>query len=217
MDLSDRQRRLAFVGVVIALAAVGVYLTLPGRGAPAGAPSANVSAAPSPTAGTAGPGGPAVTPSAVPSSPESSTFDIYSLLPFGEKDFAAAADVARRFTIAYGTYRYDEEPKVYLDRLQPLMTPDLRTEIERGVASPGLIEQRRQEQFVATGEATIDAIRDIEKSSVTFQVTAKQQITKTGRSSESSERYSITVGKDGGGWRVFAFQPADAGQAGDTG
>lgn len=219
MDLTDRQRRLAFAGLVVVLAAVGVYLTVAGGGA-AGDESAGATAAASPTtSGTASPPAGSASPSsgAATPSPEESAFDIYPLLPFGEKDFAAAADVAKRFTSAYGTYRYDEGPQAYLSRLDPLMTGDLRTEIARGVGAPGLVQQRQQEQYVSTGDATVEAIRDIEQSSIIFVVAGRQQVTKSGTTSENSARYSVTVSKDGGSWKVYAFQPADVGQAGDTG
>lgn len=215
MELTDRQRRLAFAGLVVALAAAGIYLTLPG-GTETGRPTASP-AVESPGGGSGGDSAPTTAPTVAAPSPAPSAFDIYSLLPFGEKEFAGAADAARRFTAAYGTYRYDEEPKAYLGRLDALMAADLRSEIERGAASPGLIEQRKQEQAVATSEATVESIRDIEKSSITFLVTGKQQITRTGQSSENSQRYSVTVSKDAGGWKIYAFQPADIGQAGDTG
>lgn len=211
MELTDRQRRLVFAGLVVALAAAGIYLTLPGRSAPEqtrpAAPA--TSAATSPERGA---------PSAPASpAPSASAFDIYPLLPFNEAEFTAAADLAKRFTAAYGTYRYDEEPKTYVGRLDRMMVAELRSEIERGAASPGLLEQRKQEQIVATSEATVDSIRDIEKTSIVFLVTGKQQITKIGQSSATSGRYAVTVSKAGGGWKIYAFHPADVGQAGDTG
>jgi hypothetical protein len=220
MELTDRQRRLAFVVLVLALAAVGIYLTVPSGAAP-GRPAGG---APSPGAGTGVPAGSTPTPSpATPvargasPSPSPSGFDIYPLLPFDRAEFAAAADLARRFTAAYGTYRYDEEPRAHLARLDGMMSPDLRAEVERGAASPGLIEQRKQEQAVATSEATVDSIRDVEKSSIIFLVTGRQQVTRTGNSSETKAQYAVTVSREGSDWKVYSFQPAEAGQAGDTG
>lgn len=211
MELTDRQRRFAFAGLVIVLAAAGIYLTMPDRRTPE--PDSAASPAATPAAGAPAP---APVAPATPS-PGASDFDIYPLLPFAEEEFAAAADVAQRFTSAYGTYRHDEDPKVYLGRLDQLMIPELRSEIERGATSPGLLQQRKQEQVVATSEATIESIRDIEKSSIIFLVAGKQRITRTGQSSVSDERYAVTVGKKDGGWKIHAFQPADVGQAGDTG
>jgi hypothetical protein len=211
MDLTDRQRKFVFAGVVVALAAAGVYLTLPADdGTPEVAdrppPAASAPVAPPPTPP---PGiGSAITPQ---------NFDIYRLLPFSQRDFAAAADLAQRFVAAYGTYRFDEDPQAYVRRLQGMVTAQLRTEIGRSASAPGLIEERRRKQTVAESTATLDSIRDIETSSVIFLVTGDQRLTEAGTQSGQKQRYAVTATRDGGAWRIFAFEPADAGQAGDTG
>jgi hypothetical protein len=216
MDLTDRQRKFTFAGIVVALAVAGVYLTLPARDGQseqaADRPTANAPTGPAvPTTAptTAPPGiGSAITPE---------SFDIYRLLPFSQRDFAAAADVAQRFTAAYGTYRFDEDPKTYVQRLQGMVTDELRIELERSASAPGLIEERRAGKVVAQSTATIDSIRDIESSSVIFMVTGRQQLTNAGGNSQDNHQYAVTVSRDGGSWRVYAFEPADTGQAGDTG
>jgi hypothetical protein len=211
MDLTDRQRRLAFAGIVVALAAVGVYLTLPGPETGGSAP-----------AGTAGPSAaapapPATNPPGISSAISPESFDIYRLLPFSRRDFAAAADMAQRFTAAYGTYRHDEDPAAYGRRLRPYVTDQLLTELERSAASPGIIDERKREQVVAVGSASIDSIRDIASSSVIFVVTGRQQLSKANGTGEDSRRWAVTATREGSSWRVYAFEPADAGQAGDTG
>ena len=210
MDLTDRQRKLLFAGIVVALAAVGVYLTLPNT----------ASSKPNPAATTTPPAAapaPATSPPGISSTVSPDSFDIYRLLPFSQRDFATAADMVQRFTAAYGTYRYDEDPAAYGQRLRPFVTDELLTDLERSAATPGLVDQRKHDQAVATGSAVIDSIRDIEANSVIFVVTGKQQLGTAAGPSEDSKRYAVTATRDGGVWRVFAFEPADAGQAGDTG
>jgi hypothetical protein len=211
MDLTDRQRKFAFVGLVIALAGVGVYLTLPDRGDGTEQveqrPATSAPAVPPPT----------TTPPGIASSVAPDDFDIYRLLPFSQRDFAAAADLAQRFTAAYGTYRYDEDPRTYVQRLRGLVTAQLGAELERSASAPGLLEERRAGQIVAESTASIESIRDIEASSMIFVVTGRQQLTNAGQKSEESKRYAVTVERDGGSWRIYAFEPADEGQAGDTG
>ena len=209
MDLTDRQRKLVFAGIIVALAAVGIYLTLPNTAE--SRPNSAASTSP-PTAP-----GPATSPPGISSTISPSSFDIYRLLPFSQRDFATAADIAQRFTAAYGTYRYDEDPAAYGQRLRPFVTDALRTDLERGAATPGLIEERKRDQVVATGSAVIDSIRDIEANSVIFVVTGKQQLSTAAGPSEDSKSYAVTAARDGAVWRVYAFEPADAGQAGDTG
>jgi hypothetical protein len=212
MDLTDRQRKFTFAGMVVALAAAGVYLTLPAKGGGTEqAARRPVSNAPT------GPVTPTTAPPGIESSIAPDSFDIYRLLPFSQRDFAGAADLAQRFTAAYGTYRFDEDPKTYVQRLQAMVTDQLRTELERSSSAPGLLESRKAERIVAESTATVDSIRDIEVNSLIFLVTGRQQVTTGDQRSEENRRYAVTVSRDGGSWRVYAFEPADAGQAGDTG
>ncbi|MBA9003791.1 hypothetical protein [Thermomonospora cellulosilytica] len=214
MELSDGRRRLLFAGLAVVLAAVGVYLTVagPGGGEETEEPPAAQATTPPP-----GPAVPSVAPPGISSTITPDSFDIYRLLPFPKRDFAAAADLAQRFTAAYGTYRYDEDPQAYVARLEPLATEELVTQIARGVSAPGLLEQRRSEQVVAQGTATLDSVRDIEANSIIFLVTGNQQLTRNGQTTHESKRFAVTVSRDGNALRVYAFEPADAGQAGDTG
>jgi hypothetical protein len=205
MDLTDRQRKLLFAGLVVVLAAAGVFLTIGGGGnrhARTGHASTPTSAAPTPTTSAPAVSGP-------PPSPGS--YDIYSMLPFSKKDFTTAADVARRFTAAYGTYRFDEDPKAYIDRLRGMVTPDLATQLQQGAAAPGVLAQRKQDQEVSTSDATLDSLRDMAKDQLIFLATGKQHVTKGGKTSDTSQQYAVTMTRSGGGWVVFAFAPADVG------
>ncbi|TDD68388.1 hypothetical protein [Actinomadura rubrisoli] len=214
MNLNDRQRKLLFAGLVVLLALVGVYLTVAAPDGDSGDADDRPSAA---ATVPAGPTGPASPPPGIQSPVKPGDFDLYRLLPFSQQEFATAADLAQRFVAAYGTYRFDEDPKVYVGRLTGMVTDGLRGEIERGATSPGIQDDRRQKQIVAQGTATLDRVRDIEDNSIIFLVTGKQQVTKGGAAGDDSKQYAVTVARDGGSLKVYAFQPADTGQAGDTG
>lgn len=211
MDLTDRQRKFTFAGIVVALAAAGIYLTLPARDGKTEPGTVRPSTG-APTAAAP----PTTPPPGIDSTISPQNFDIYRLLPFSQRDFAAAADLAQRFTAAYGTYRFDEEPQTYVQRLRGMVTEALRVELERSASAPGLLEERKADKVVAESTATIDSIRDIEASSVIFVVTGRQRVTNAGQQSQDDQRYAVTVSRDGGSWRVYAFERADAGQAGDT-
>jgi hypothetical protein len=205
MDLTDRQRKFLFAGLVVVLAAAGVFLTIGGGGhRHARSVHASTPTTPAPVPTTSAP---AVT--GPPPSPGS--YDIYSMLPFSQKDFTTAADVARRFTAAYGTYRFDEAPQAWVDRLRGMATSDLATQLQQGAAAPGVLEQRKQDQEVSTSDASLDSLRDIAKDQLIFLATGKQHITKGGKTSETSQQYAVTMTRSGGGWAVFAFAPADVG------
>ncbi|WP_019629496.1 hypothetical protein [Actinomadura atramentaria] len=211
MNPTDRQRKLLFGGLIAVLGGVGVYLTL--------APSGHGDRAPegARTTASAAPAGPASPPPGIAGSVGSGPFDIYRLLPFSQREFGTAADIAQRFVAAYGTYRYDETPDAYGARLAGLVTDDLLGQLRRGSAAPGLQDERRAQRVVAQSGATLDRVRDIEDNSIIFLVTAKQTIDRDGKTSRSSRQYAVTVTRDGDSLKVYAFEPADAGQKGDTG
>ncbi|RKS71983.1 hypothetical protein BZB76_4794 [Actinomadura pelletieri DSM 43383] len=213
MNLNDRQRRLLFAGLVVFLAAAGLYLSLASPGdeepdRPAARPS---------TSAPPGPTGPASPPPGIRTPVNPNDFDIYRLLPFTRAEFANAADLAQRFVAAYGTYRFDEPPEVYAQRLSGLVTDELRTELARAATTPGLLEERRKSQVVAQGSATLDQVRTIENNSIIFLVTGIQQVSSGDTDSNDRQRYAVTVVREGGSLRIYSFEPADAGQAGDTG
>ncbi|HEY8481233.1 MAG TPA: hypothetical protein VIL71_15515 [Spirillospora sp.] len=210
MNLNDRQRKILFGGIVVVLAAVGVYLTV-------AVPEEDDDADARPSATAAAPSGPASPPPGVEGTVDPNDFDIYRLLPFTRQEFATAADLAQRFVAAYGTYRFDETPQTYTARLSGLVTDELLAQLERDAATPGLLEERRRDEVVAEGTATLDEVRDIEDNSIIFVVTGVQTVTKGGRKSDDRRRYAVTVAREGGSLKVYAFQPADVGQAGDTG
>ncbi|TDC45754.1 hypothetical protein E1281_29555 [Actinomadura sp. KC345] len=210
MNLNDRQRKLLFGGLVVVLAAIGVYLTIAAPGGEPDRPDARPEGAPATSA-------PASPPPGIEGTIDPGEFDIYRLLPFNREEFANAGDLARRFVAAYGTYRFDEPPQTYTGRLSGLVTEELMGQLERDAATPGILEERRREQVVAESTATLDQVRNIEANSIVFVVSGRQKVTEGGGESSESKRYAVTVAREGGSLRVYAFQPADVGQAGDTG
>ena len=210
MNLNDRQRKLLFGGLVVVLAAAGVYLTVASPDGEEDRPE------PRPVA-TGGPTGPASPPPGIEGAVDANDVDIYRLLPFSRQEFATAADLAQRFVSAYGTYRYDETPQTYTARLSGFVTDELEGQLARDAGTPGLLEERRRDEVVAEGTATLDQVRNIEDNSVVFVVTGIQKVTRRGEESSDRRKYAVTVARDGGSLKVYAFQPADVGQAGDTG
>ncbi|MCA2225860.1 hypothetical protein [Nonomuraea aurantiaca] len=201
------RRGVAFAAIVVVIAAVGIYLTMwpdssePGTG--------QTSAGHTTTVSPAAPSKPLATASGKP-------FDIYSYLPMTKEQLAAAADLAERFTAAYGTFRYDEEPSAYVDRIKVFTTAEFGNVLARTRTSPGTVERDRADELVAAGTAKMKEIRQVEKSSIIFVVTGTQQITAKSGNKQVVDDYAVTVSQMGADWRVFDLQPADAGQDGDT-
>jgi hypothetical protein len=208
MDLSDIQRKLLFAGLVVVLAAAGIFLTISKHGN--GGHTSHRST-PAAIASTQPPVVP--TPTAVASPATPGQFDIYHLLPFTQQDFAAANNLAQQFMAAYGTYRYDQDPKTYAAGLANMTTAQLGAQLAQGASAPGLIQQRQKSQEVSVGTAIVMSIRDIQKDSIVFVVSEGQHITSTGKAANTSAEYAVTVQKAGGGWVVYAFEPASQGNS----
>src|SRR5690606_20241375 len=174
---------------------------------------------------TGGPTGPASPPPGRQGAGDADDFDIHPRLPFSPQEFAPAPDLAQRFVSAYGTYPHDAPPQTYTRRLSDLaaarlsgfVTDELEGQLARDAGTPGLLEERRRDEVVAEGTATLDQVRNIEDNSVVFVVTGIQKVTRRGEESSDRRKYAVTVARDGGSLKVYAFQPADVGQAGDTG
>ncbi|GAB3669068.1 hypothetical protein GCM10027589_36100 [Actinocorallia lasiicapitis] len=207
MDLDDRQRKLLFAAVAVALVALGMWLVWP-RPDTTPRPTAPqpqfTAAAPSPANPI-----PGITASVSPDS-----FDIYRLLPFGKTDFANAATTAQKFIALVDTYRYDEPAQTYLDRLTPVTTPELLKEIKAGNFKPGLVAERTEQKATATGSASLGRIREIGDTSITFEISGIKEFDEGGQAGTEKTVWAVTVQYNGGSWRVYSYSPADIGQDG---
>ncbi|WP_067178705.1 hypothetical protein [Microtetraspora niveoalba] len=209
----DGRRGLAFAGVVVVLAVVGVYLTSAGSSGDDDASRQRPSAA-EPT-GTRAPGAvPTVIPSQVATTP--AAFDIYSYLPLSKAELGAAADLARRFTESYGTFRHDEDPALFAKRLAGFATAEFGADLTRTTTSPALVNHNRSDAVVSRGTATVRSIRDMTANMVTLVVGSVRHVTAKSGEKEQRDEFAVTVVKVGSDWRVYDLQPADAGQDGDT-
>src|SRR5215472_17624393 len=101
MDLTPGQRKAIFAGIVLALAALGAFLLIPGlllgNGRPAAASQTLHGTAPATVAPT-----PAGLGASTP--PAGTGVDIYQWLPFSQTGLAAAAQVAEQFAADYSSY-----------------------------------------------------------------------------------------------------------------
>ncbi|NRQ34909.1 hypothetical protein HII36_24200 [Nonomuraea sp. NN258] len=201
------KRGLAFAVIVVVIAAVGIYVTW------MGAPDEPVATTQEAGLATGSPAAASSTPLATASS---GPFDVYSYLPLTKEQLAAAADLAERFTAAYGTFRFDEDPAVYAERVKAFTTAELGTVLTRTLTSAGTVEQNKSDQLVSTGAAKLKEIRQVDKTSVVFVVAGTRQILAKSGNRQSAEEYAVTVTQLGADWRVFDIQPAGEGQDGDV-
>ncbi|MCP3016033.1 hypothetical protein NGM33_22140 [Nocardiopsis dassonvillei] len=218
--LPERAQRAVFIGLIVVLVVFGLYLSLGGFG---GAGEDDPSAA-SPGPETAqeeppgGPGGPdglsTVEPSPIPTT-AAEDVDVLDWFPFTEAELQAAGAAARAFAEAYGTIDYTQSPESYYASMEELATPEFAGVLAETSRVGAFWSEMSEAGAVAEGRARVDSVRTFGADSVTFVVTA-QSITETGSAEfdEDLGEFAVTVVRSGGSWRVFDFQPADAGQFG---
>ena len=223
MDLSPLQRKAAFAVIVLVLAGLGWYLLLPairGTASPAGRPAGPRSAAApapgrSPAAATSGvspPVPPASTSPASGPSPAASP-DIYRWLPFSPSGLAAASGVAIRFTRAYSTFSYTQDAAEWLATMNGLMTRTLGQQLTAAYNTPGVASARTRQRQVASGTASVSALRAFGSSSITFLMASTQHLTDTRGRSQASYSYAVTVTQAAGDWQVSSIELASAGNS----
>jgi len=144
------------------------------------------------------------------------TGSAYRLLPLSAAQIADAATVATSFTTAFGTYSYTQPAAAYLATLRPYATSALLTELTQAATTPGLQHLRVQQHASATATATIDIIRDIAGTTITFIVTAREATQSQGRAGSTTTQYAVTVAPSSSSWQVYDIEPASAGQAGTS-
>jgi hypothetical protein len=214
VELSPGQRKLAFALVVLALAALAVYLfvsrgsgTTSPRAASSSRPAARPAAPPAPAA-TA----PAATGSASADPAAAQNSGIFALVPFTAAGLASAEQVADQFGAAYGTYSYTETTSAYVATMSKLVSSQLSQQIAEAYATPGVASQRTSQRQVSTATATVTALRAFGPSSLTFVVTVSQQVTATKGGGPQSTSYSVTLTGGDTTWQVTSIELANVGQ-----
>jgi hypothetical protein len=215
MDLSPRQRVLAFLGIVLVLGGTGAYLLIPGVRAALGQ---GPPSSPRPTASAHSSGSAAPVPSSPPpssaapaGSPVPSAPNIYAWLPFSQADLAKAASVTKAFGAAYDTFSYQESAAAYAASMRNLASSELTGSLARGYSTLGVASQRTKQRQVSTAQAVIDSLRSFGASSLIFVVTINQRLHTNQGTSQGSSQWAITVVNNAGTWLVNDIEPAQAG------
>lgn len=212
MENSPAWRRIAFAVIVCVLLTLGAYLI--GPFAHRGSHGSGNGAAPTPRVSTARPQlSPAMRTAASPSAGSQGQPDIYQWLPFSQAGLHAAAALATRFGDAYGTYSYTQSPAAYGATLQSEASPALVRQIESAYAVPGVASARARGKQVATGVATISAIRAFGPSSLTFVVQVAQKVAATTGTSSVTTSYAVTLTGSGTSWQVTGLELATVGNS----
>ncbi len=213
MELSSGQQRLLFVVVVLALAALGIYLVGPGshHGAAAPPSASATSAGPTQAASTA----PAIQPATTPATSATSGggADIYQWLPFTQQDLTEAAQATLDFAADYDTYSYTETDKAYIGKMASVVTGELAAALKNAYDLPAAASVRTGQKQVATSSGGIGAIRSFGTGpvSIMFVVNITQKMTGTKGTSTTTTQYWVTVVSDAVGWQVNDIEQAGVG------
>ncbi|MUL39785.1 hypothetical protein FZ103_01085 [Streptomonospora sp. PA3] len=212
-SLSEGQQRFVFGALVVVLVAFGIYLSLGGWGGGAGEDASDSG----PSASDGGQGGSAevAPPSPIPTT-ATQDMRVMDWLPFSEEEFKAAAATAQEFGRAYGTIDYSQSPEEYYAGMQDLATEEYAKTLAQSSGAGALWQEKAEDEAVSEGRANVESIRAFGEDSVTF-VLKVQSITEGSEgANEDLGEFAVTVADEGGEWRVYDFQPADAGNLGDT-
>ena len=213
MELTPGQRKAVFAAVVLALAALGAFLFLPGsllgkrdQGQPAASSQTvhHAAGSPQPTGGGLGAPRP-------PAPSDTSGVNIYQWLPFSKAGLAAAANVVKTFTTDYVNYSYTDSAATYVGRMNGLITQQLAVTLQRAYATPGVAQIRTQQKQVSSGTVQITGLRAFGRSSITFVVTVAQKVTGTKGTTRSTASFAVTVAGALTQWQVNDIEPAAAG------
>lgn len=220
--LPERAQRAVFIGLIVVLVAFGLYLSFGGFGGGTEAEdldTASQEISQDQQADTEDSSGPSalstVEPSPIPITPDED-IDVLDWFPFSEAELQGAGATARAFAEAYGTIDYTESPEAYYASMEALATTEFAAVLSETSRVGAFWAEMSEAEAVAEGRAEVDSVRTFGSDSITFVVTA-QSITETGNAEFDEElgEFAITVVRGGGSWKVFDFQPADAGQFGE--
>jgi hypothetical protein len=213
MDKASAQRKAVFAVIVVALAALGVYMFMPGAlgaGRSSKPPATTHHAATRPPHAAPAATHPAPAPA---SSASSSVPNIYGWLPFTQAELASAARVVTEFSAAYGTWSYSQNADAYVATMSNLIAPGLSQVLAQSYSVPGVAKARTSEKQVSTGSAVIGSLRAYGPSSMTFIVTITEKITDTAGRSQSSSQYAVTASGVGSSWQVSDIELASQGNS----
>jgi hypothetical protein len=211
VELSPRQRTAVFIGVVIALAALGYYLVVPAVTHSHGSAHAAATPASTPSAAATAEQTQAAAPTIQASAAAAGGPDIYAWLPFTQQNLAAAAAVTVRFSVDYNTFTYTESATAYVGAMGGLVTSQLAGTLRDVYQTPGVAKLRTSQKQVSTGTAVISSLRAFGPSSMTFIVTAGQRLATSNGTSTASTQYAVTVTGSGSSWQVSDIELESAG------
>ncbi|MBV2362811.1 hypothetical protein [Streptomonospora nanhaiensis] len=212
--LTDRQQRAVFAVLVAALVVFAVYLSITGFGQDDGGQDAPQGQADQDSREGEGDQSAIVPPSPIPTT-AAEDMQVLDWLPFSESELQAAAATAQGFAEAYGTIDYSESPDAYYQSMAELATEEYGETLSQSSGAAAMWQEMSEDNATSQGRANVESIRSFDDESVVFVVRAQSITTSDSDASEDLGEYAITVVSDQGEWKVFDFQPADAGNLGE--
>lgn len=209
--LSDGAQRLVFGILIVILVSFGIYWSLGGSGT--SDPEQQEQTAEG-GGGGASEGEGSDEPAVPLPTVAVEDMELADWLPFTEEEFVAAAAVAQAFATDYGTVDYSESPEEYYDRLGQYATEEYAQTLAQSSGAGALWGERAEEEAVSTGRAAVESIRGFDKESIVFVLRVQSITEGNNGKSQNLGDFAVTMVKKGGDWRVYDFQPADAGNLG---
>lgn len=191
------REKVLVTGIIFALVIVLVllFLQMMSGSGPEGTEAANT--APEPTAEPDDP--------SVEDVEDTAVDDVYALLPYTQEELAGAAGVAREFAVAHAETDPDESHEDRLDRLREFTGEDLSNQLDTLILTPPNAAGPLQP---TTAVAEVVSIANVGEESVTYLVDTHTTTETNGEVETGTVTYSVTLVREGGEWRVFAFGDA---------
>lgn len=206
-NLNERGRVALFVGFVAVLicAALWAWSSDPEDSEPTGSEdSGEITTTPAttipPTTTTEDPEVDTETPVAVPTE-----LDLDVTLPLTEAQLTRLAQSAADFTVAFQSFRYDQDSASRLAAVRPLLAS--RHMIDLSSLSPNAAQQTMMRDakarvIVTPSRAEVDLVS---AETVSTQVTVAIKTTIDGETSVTEQTFAVTMVRDGSAWGVQDF------------
>lgn len=137
--------------------------------------------------------------------PVPTELDLDVTLPVTEAQLTRLAASAAEFTVAFQSYRHDQNPAERLATVRPMLAT--RHMVDLTALSPNASEQTMLRDAKARVTVTPSRVRVdlVSVETVALQVTVAIETTLDAESSTTEQTFAVTMVRDGSGWGVQDF------------
>lgn len=125
--------------------------------------------------------------------------------PVDAEQVARLARHAADFTIAYQSFRYDENTDAKMTRVRAMLSDDSQVNPDMAVPDGPMLATLRADKTVVQINPRNVHVTVIAADVVAFEVVAESATTSAGTTTRTETAYNVTLYRDKGSWGVGAF------------